>query len=98
MPSIWTEIGECKPDLDLRIVLQKHWGKYKKDLNIMFYDIYWREGLMKTIWMVDFTRSNTATFLTSKMRLSLMLLMPRAEDEIIEMEAEWERRRRAGKI
>ncbi len=64
----------------------------------MFYDVYWGEELMKAICTADFTRSNTATFLTSEMGLSLMLLMPRTEDEIIEMEAEWERRRRAVKM
>ena len=52
---------------------------------------------MKTIRMADFTRSNAATFLTSEMGLSLMLLMTRTEDKIIELELEQERRKRAGK-
>ena len=63
----------------------------------MFYGIYWGEELMKSIRTADFTRSNAATFSTSEMGLSLMLLMPRTEDEIIELELEWERRRQAGK-
>ena len=42
MPQLWTEIEGCKSDRDLRTILQTHWGKYKKDLNTMFYDIYWR--------------------------------------------------------
>ena len=42
-------------------------------------------------------RSNAATFLTPEMGLSPMLLVPRTEDEIIQMELERERRMRAGK-
>ena len=71
---------------------------YKKDLDTMFYDIYWGEELLKFIRTADFTRSNAATFLTSAMGLSLMLLMPRTEDKIVEMELEQERRMRAGKM
>ena len=81
----------------MRTILQTHWRKCKRDLNTMFYDVYWREELMKTIRTADSTRSNAATFLTSEMGLSLMLLMPRIEDEIIEMKAEWERHRKTGK-
>ena len=36
MPPIWTEIEGCKSDRDLRIILQTHWGKYKKDLDQCF--------------------------------------------------------------
>ena len=64
----------------------------------MFYDIYWGEELLKSIRTADFTRSNAATFLTSEMGLSPMLLMPRTEDEIIQMELERERRMREGKM
>jgi hypothetical protein len=49
MPPIWTEIEGCKSDRDLWTILQTHWGKYKKDLNTMFYDIYRGEELMKAI-------------------------------------------------
>ena len=63
----------------------------------MFYGIYWGKELMKSIRTADFTRSNAATFLTSEMGLSLMLLMPRMEDEIIELELEREKRKQAGK-
>ena len=97
MPQIWTEIEGCKFDRDLRTILQTHWGKYKRDLDTMFYNIYWGEELLKSIRTADFTRSNAATFLTSEMGLSPMLLMPRTEDEIIQMELERERRMRAGK-
>ena len=44
MPQIWTEIEGCKSDRDLQTVLQSHRGKHKKDLNTMFYDIYWGRG------------------------------------------------------
>ena len=88
MPQIWTEIEGCKPGRDLCTILQNHWGKYKKDLNTIFYDIYWREELVEAIRMTDFTRSNAATFLISELGLSLMLLMPRTEDEKIELEME----------
>ena len=98
MPQIWTEIEGCKSDRDLRTILQTHWGKYKRDLDTMFYDIYWGEELLKSIRTADFTRSNAATFLTSEMGLNPMLLMPRTEDEIIQMELERERRMRAGKM
>ena len=97
MPPVWAEIEGCKTDRDLRTILQNHWGKNKKDLNTMFYDIYWGEELLKSIRIADFTRSNMATFLTSELGLSMILLMPRTEDEIIELDAEWERRRRVGK-
>ena len=97
MPTVWAEIEACKTDRDLRTILQNHWGKNKKDLNTMFYDIYWGEELLKSIRIADFTRSNMATFLTSELGLSMMLLLPRTEEEIILMDAEWERRRRAGK-
>ena len=62
MPPIWTEIEGCKSDRDLRVILQTNWKKDKKDLNAMFYDVYWGEELMKTIRTADFTRSNRATF------------------------------------
>ena len=52
-----------------------------------------REELMKAIRTADFTRSNAATFLTSELGLSLMLLMPRTEDEKIELEIAWGRRK-----
>ena len=97
MPPIWTAIEGCKSDRDLRIILQAQWGKNKRDLNTIFYDIYWGEELMKAIRTADFTRSNAATFLTSEMGLSLMQLMPRTEDERIELDMERERRKRAGK-
>ena len=80
MPQIRTEIEGCKSDRDLRTILQTHWGKYKKDINTIFYDIYWGEDLMKAIRTADVTRSNAATFLTSEPGLSLMLLMSRTED------------------
>ena len=57
----------------------------------MFYDLYWGEELMKAIRTADYTRFNAATFLTSELGLSLMLLMPRIEDEKFELEMEWER-------
>ena len=60
-------------------------GKYKKDLDTMFYDIYWGEELMKTIRTTDFAKPNAATFLTSEMGLSLMLFMPRIEDETVKL-------------
>ena len=66
-------------------------------MDTIFYDIYWGEELMKTIQTADFTRSNAATFLTPEMGLSLMLLMPRTDDKIIELEMERERRKRVGK-
>ena len=97
MPAIWNEIESCKTDKDLRVILQNHWDDYKTDLNTMFHDMYWGEELLRAIRTGDFTRSNTATYLTSEMGLSMMLLMPRTDDEIIELEAEWERRKRAGK-
>ena len=97
MPPVWVEIEACKTDRDLRIILQNHWVKNKKDLNTMIYDVYWGEELVKSMRIADFTRSNMATFLTSELGLSMMLLLPRIEEEIILMDAEWERRKRAGK-
>ena len=79
------KIEGCKSNRDLRIILQTHRGKHKKDFDTMFYDIYWGEELMKSIQTANFTRSNAATFLTSEMELSLMLLMPRTQDNIIEL-------------
>ena len=97
IPPIWTEVEGCKSDRDLRVILQTHWEKNKRDLNSMFYDVYWGEELMKTICMADFTRSNRATFLTSEMGLSFLLLVSRTEDEVVEMEAEWKQKRMTGK-
>ena len=97
MPAIWTEIEGCKTDKDLKVILQSHWDGYKTDLNTMFHDVYWGEELLRAIRTGDFTKSNTATYLTSEMGLSMMLLMPRTDDEIIELEAEWDRRKKAGK-
>ena len=97
MPPIWTETKGCKSDRELRIILQTQRGKNKQDLDTMFYNIYWGEELMKSIRTADFTRSNAATFLASEMGLSWMLLMPRTEDERVELDIERERRKRAGK-
>ena len=55
MPPIYTEIEGCKSDRDLRTILQTQWGKYKNNFDTMFYDIYWGEELIKTIWTADFT-------------------------------------------
>ena len=52
---------------------------------------------MKIIRTADFTRSNAATFIKSDVGLSLMPLMPRTEDEIVELDLERERRKQAGK-
>ena len=52
---------------------------------------------MKSTQTADFARLNAATFLTSEMGLSLMLLMPRTEDERVELDLERERRNRADK-
>ena len=60
----------------------------KKDLKTMFYNINWGEELMESNRTADFTRSNTATFLTSKMGLRLVLLMPRIEDETVKLDLE----------
>ena len=54
----------------------------------MFYNLIWGEELMESIRTADFTRSNAATFLTSEMGLSLMLLMPRIEDETVKLDLE----------
>ena len=86
MPAIWTEIEGCKTDKDLKVILQSHWDSSKTDLNTMFHDVYWGEELLRAIRTGDFTKSNTATYLTSEMGLSMMLLMPRTDDEIIELE------------
>ena len=53
--------------------------------------------MIKAIKTADFTRSNMATFRTSEMGLNPLSLLPLTEDETIELEAEWERRKRAGK-
>jgi len=79
------------------VILQTNWEKNKRDLNTMFYDVYWGEELTKTIRTANFTRSNRATFLTSEMGLSFLLLMPRTEDDVMVMGSEWQRRLRAGK-
>ena len=96
MPPIWEEIEQCKTDMDLRVVLQKHTSKNETNLNTMFYGIYWSEELMKAIRKGEFTASNMALFRTSEMGLRMIALVPRIEDERIEMETDYQRRRSSG--
>ncbi len=91
------DVNKCKSDEDLRAVLGQHWEKYEVNLSCMFYKIYWIEDLIKAIRKGAFTHSNIATYRTSEMGLSMLLLMPWTEEQQINIEQEFERRKTAGK-
>jgi hypothetical protein len=95
--QIWAEVEKVKSDEDLRALIQKHWRKNEMNLNTMFYGVYWSEDLIKSIRKGTFTTANVATYRTSESALSMLALMPRTEEERIEIEQEYQRRKDAGK-
>ena len=52
---------------------------------------------MTAIWKVILTHSSCATYRTSEMGFSMLALMPRSEDEWIDIKNEYQQRRAAGK-
>ena len=62
VPTIWKEVEGTKSDAELRHVLKRHGDKSKKNLNTMFYDVYWSEDLITEIQKVELTESGEATF------------------------------------
>ena len=82
------EIEKTKSDDDPRMTLANAWAKYKTDMNAIFYKVYWGEELTKVIREVAFIHSNPATFRTSAMGLSMMLLMSWTQDQHLDMDSE----------
>ena len=97
VPGIWHEVEKCKSDEDLRDVLSRHWAKYETNLTSIFYKVYWSEELLKAIRKVAFTASSIATYKTSEMGLSMLQLLPYTEDQRLEIESEYQRRKEVEK-
>ena len=97
MPQIWKDIEKTKTDEDLRVVLGEYWARYKRDLNVNFYDIYWDEEILTALRKVALTKSGRATYQTSETCISPLLLMPHLDEVRLEIEKEYQRRKAAGR-
>ena len=66
-------------------------------MSSIFYKIYWSKELLKAIRKVAFTASSIATYRTSEMGLSMLLLLPYTEDQRMEIETKYQRRKEVKK-